>query len=544
MLSHYCDYLKALNSDLKRRGIYVLDIQEDKLWSQVQILEELFYLNDKFKQSGGNCFIQSQYTETPMSYLRSSIYREYLDTWYAELEALTRQPEDAGEIDISSASIESFIEKLGLNSGDSSEQVEDESKLISGENTMLGEADGDSHYGNLPPELMFFDELGSDHKGYEFDSDDDEEPDDDEDLGIGDDFDMDEDEEPESYEDEDEDDEDFLDESFDTESDVVEEPMVIGEEEFDSDFGICDFSGDVSAVYNCYALWVSDSSDDEDDMDIGTDFDDFDEEVEEDDSDVSDDSEDEEIDEYEDFDDEDSGYDEDFEEDDEDSFDDYEDFSDEEDSDSDSDYEVDSYEDFDDDEDADDYDDFTDDEDSDDVDEYEDFDSYDEGDDSGIGDDFDDYEDEADDYEDFDDSDEDDVDDYDDFDEEDEDDVDDYEDFDEEDEDDDSGIGDDFDDDEESLDDYMDDDFDDYDDDDSPSIDDYLYEDDEKTPKKVVTSENPPKTPYVKRTHEKNADSFVNLVNKGLSFGGTKIKNKLYGGSRNENKTENRGNRK
>ena len=534
MFSHYFDYIKTVNSDLKRRGIYLFDVQEDNLPSQVAIMEELFYLNEKFKQSGGNCFIPSQYTETPMSYLRANIYREYLDDWYAELEALTRQPDDAGELDLSSASIESFMEKLGLDFGDSSQEDKGENSVISGENTMLGEAEEDSYYGNSFPDFMSFSEDGESSPGYEFDTPDDDEED--EEYDDSDDLVETEDEEPDEP-DEDEEYDDSLEE-------VSEEPMLVGEDEFDRDFGIVDFSGDVSAVYECYAMGVDDSSSEEVDSDEG-----FDEDVEEfeEEDDIYDDSledgeyldseEDEVLDE--DLDDsaedelvDDEEYDDSFEEEEEeydDSFDEDEEY----------DYSLEDDEEYDEslDEEGEDYDDsFEDDE--------EDFDDSFEDDEEDFDDSFDTEEDEdfddsfVDEDEDFDDSLEDDEEEYDDSLEDDEE----YDDSLEDDEEYDDSLEDDeeyddsLEDEDEDFDDElggMDDSFED--DDDSPSIEDYMYEDAKPQPKKVSTPKNTTKTAYVQRKHEKNADTFVSLVNKGISFGGTKLKNKLYGGNKNEN---------
>ena len=517
MFSHYFDYIKTVNSDLKRRGIYLFDVQEDNLPSQVAVMEELFYLNEKFKQSGGNCFIPSQYTETTMSYLRANIYREYLDDWYAELEALTRQPDDAGELDLSSASIESFMEKIGLDFGDSSQEDKGENSVISGENTMLGEAEEDSYYSNSFPDFMFFGEDGESSPGYEFDTPDDDEED--EEYDDSDDLVETEDEEP----DEPDDDEEY-DDSLD---EVSEEPMLVGEYEFDRDFGIVDFSGDVAAVYECYALGVDNSSSEEEDFDEG--FDEETEEFEEED-DIYDDSLDSEEDEVldEDLDDsfedelvDDEEYDGSFEEEEEeydDSLEDDEEYDDSLEDDEEYDESLD--------EEDEDYDDSF-------EDEEEDFDDSFEDDEEDFDDSFDTEEDE-----DFDDSLEDDDEEYDDSledDEEYDDSLEDDEEYDDSFEDDEE-YDDSLEDEDEDFDDElggMDDSFED--DDDSPSIEDYMYEDAKPQSKKVSTSKNTPKTAYVQRKHEKNADTFVSLVNKGISFGGTKLKNKLYGGNKNEN---------
>lgn len=135
MLIHYLDYIKLLNKDLKRKGIYLFDIDKYELYSQVSVLEEFFYLNDLFKQSGGTNFVQSQYKYDAMSYLRDKISAEYSDTWNKEFEELTKQPENAGKIDCDVERIDDFIKKLGLKTRETVRPARDECTLFSQNNS-------------------------------------------------------------------------------------------------------------------------------------------------------------------------------------------------------------------------------------------------------------------------------------------------------------------------------------------------------------------------------------------------------------------------
>lgn len=135
MLIHYLDYIRLLNKDLKRKGVYLFDIDKYELDNQVAVLEEFFYLNNLFKQSGGTSYIQSQYKYDAMSYLRDKISAEYSDTWNKEFEELTKQPENAGKIDCDIERIDDFINKLGLKIRETVRPNKDEYTIFSQNNS-------------------------------------------------------------------------------------------------------------------------------------------------------------------------------------------------------------------------------------------------------------------------------------------------------------------------------------------------------------------------------------------------------------------------
>lgn len=135
MLTHYLDYIRLLNKDLKRKGIYLFDVEKYELENQVAILEEFFYLNELFRSSGGTSYVQSQYKYTPMSYLREQISAEYNDIWNKEFEELTRQPEKAGKVECDVERIDDFIKKLGLKIKEPILPLQDEPTLFDQNNS-------------------------------------------------------------------------------------------------------------------------------------------------------------------------------------------------------------------------------------------------------------------------------------------------------------------------------------------------------------------------------------------------------------------------
>lgn len=135
MLTHYLDYIRLLNKDLKRKGIYLFDVEKYELENQVAILEEFFYLNELFRSSGGTSYVQSQYKYTPMSYLREKISAEYNDIWNKEFEELTRQPENAGKVECDVERIDDFIKKLGLKIKEPILPLQDEPTLFDQNNS-------------------------------------------------------------------------------------------------------------------------------------------------------------------------------------------------------------------------------------------------------------------------------------------------------------------------------------------------------------------------------------------------------------------------
>lgn len=261
MLTHYLDYLSLLTKDLKRKGISLFDIDKYQLENQVLVLEEFFYLNEVFRRSGGEKFVQSQYKFDAISYLREKISEEYNDTWTKEFEELTRQPDNAGKIECDIERIDDFIEKLGLKTREVSKPATDEHTLFSqnisqqnflfsysGEDIDFEEVDEDAEDEELDLEVGIEDD---DDQSYDSD---DEEEDEVEDFGI------------ESYEDD----------VLDSESDVI----VI---DFEVNIPLEDLfpSGGISSSTEDDYDEVEDLSVETEDEDLSSD-EDYDEEIEDD----------------------------------------------------------------------------------------------------------------------------------------------------------------------------------------------------------------------------------------------------------------------
>ena len=308
MLVHYLDYIRSLNADLKRRGLYMFDVDEENLFKRAGDLESLFYMNEKFKECGGTNFVPSIYTETPMSYLSYSIYRDYIDDWYEELNSLMAQPENAGEIEISPDSQNKFLALLNLETGESGLEDEDSAIIDSTDNSIadgqeqgfsisnfvdnlfsaqssqpsgvlyVGDED-DSAYGDEDSEFAVedsefgdsdsddfdgdeFDDSDSDSDSVDYDEDEFLEPDD-EFEEDSDDFDGDSDsaedeflepDDEEDYEELDEEDSDeYLEEDDSEDSDEIKEVIMdVDEDIFDNDFGFEDFLGDYDETMKLY----------------------------------------------------------------------------------------------------------------------------------------------------------------------------------------------------------------------------------------------------------------------------------------------------
>ena len=296
MLVHYLDYIRSLNADLKRRGLYMFDVDEENLFKRAGDLESLFYMNEKFKECGGTNFVPSIYTETPMSYLSYSIYRDYIDDWYEELNSLMAQPENAGEIEISPDSQNKFLALLNLETGESGLEDEDSAIIDSTDNSIadgqeqgfsisnfvdnlfsaqssqpsgvlyVGDED-DSAYGDDDSEFAVEDSEYGGSDSDDFDEDEFLEPDDefedDFDEEGSDDFDEDSDsaedefleqDDEEDYEELDEEDSDeYLEEDDSEDSDEIEEVIMdVDEDIFDNDFGFEDFLGDYDETMKLY----------------------------------------------------------------------------------------------------------------------------------------------------------------------------------------------------------------------------------------------------------------------------------------------------
>lgn len=161
MLTHYLDYIRLLNKDLKRKGIYLFDVEKYELENQVAILEEFFYLNELFRSSGGTSYVPSQYKYTPMSYLREQISAEYNDIWNKEFEELTRQPENAGKVECDVERIDDFIKKLGLKIKEPVLPLQDEPTLFDQNNS------GSAMQFSLSYSPMTFDDEGDSDEEYE-----------------------------------------------------------------------------------------------------------------------------------------------------------------------------------------------------------------------------------------------------------------------------------------------------------------------------------------------------------------------------------------
>ena len=104
MQDTYINYLRSIDSNLKRNGIDLkLDLEND-LDTSIEILNLFLYYNrimlstdSEFGVSGILPFKQSSSAE---SYIKNKLFEEYSDEWQKELNQLLEQPANAGKLEL------------------------------------------------------------------------------------------------------------------------------------------------------------------------------------------------------------------------------------------------------------------------------------------------------------------------------------------------------------------------------------------------------------------------------------------------------------